>query len=151
MEARMADVYKLASGGHRALEAMESWLASTEVPQPLLELVRVRASQINGCGLCVDYHSHRADRAGERAERLWSVAAWREAPYYTAQERAALALTEAMTRLADSSDGVPDHVWEEVAGQFSREALAALVMAIASVNAWNRVNVATRQLAGWYR
>ncbi|MFD9893800.1 carboxymuconolactone decarboxylase family protein, partial [Amycolatopsis sp. NPDC059027] len=97
---------------------------------------------------CVDMHARDAKKAGETDERLWSVAAWREAPYYTDEERAALALTEAATRLADRSDPVPDDVWDDAADHFDEESLAALVVAIAAINAWNRINVTTRQLAG---
>lgn len=148
---RMPDVYKIASEGYQALAAMEDYLRRSGVPDGILELVRIRASQINGCGICVDAHSHRAHAAGESGERLWSVAAWRDTPFFTDRERAALALTEAATRIADNPGGVPDEVWEQAAGHFDEQALAALVMAIASVNAWNRINVTTRQLAGSYR
>jgi AhpD family alkylhydroperoxidase len=150
VQARMANVYKIAAGGYQAMVAMEGYLRDSGVPQRILELVRLRASQINGCGICVDSHARKAQKAGESDERLWATAAWRDAPYFTDQERAALALTEAVTRIADSPSGVPDDVWNQAAEHFGEEALAALVMAIASVNAWNRINVATRQIAGSY-
>ncbi|MEV0150228.1 MULTISPECIES: carboxymuconolactone decarboxylase family protein [unclassified Nonomuraea] len=151
MQARMPDVYKLAAGGHRALAAMESFLNGSDAPQETLELVRLRVSQINGCGLCVDMHAHQGHQKGITQERLWAVAAWREAPFFTDAERAALALAESVTRIADNPDGVEEEVWREAAAHFDEPALAALVMAIASVNAWNRINVATRQIAGSYR
>ncbi|GAA4975848.1 hypothetical protein GCM10025792_20160 [Pseudonocardia tropica] len=115
------------------------------------ELVRLRASQINGCGFCVDMHSHDALDSGETVERLFSVAAWREAPWFTRQDRAALALTEEVTRLADRPDAVPDAVWDEAAAVFDERALTLLVTTIATINAWNRISVATRQVAGSHR
>ncbi|MFD9966284.1 carboxymuconolactone decarboxylase family protein [Amycolatopsis sp. NPDC058986] len=148
MRARMTNLPKLAAGGYKAMVALEMYLAGTNLPKSTLELVKLRASQINGCGFCVDMHARDAKKAGETDERLWSVAAWREAPYYTDEERAALALTEAATRLADRSDPVPDDVWDDAADHFDEESLAALVVAIAAINAWNRINVTTRQLAG---
>ncbi|GAU70568.1 4-carboxymuconolactone decarboxylase family protein [Streptomyces sp. NBRC 110611] len=151
MQARMADVYRLAGGGYQALAAMEQFLQGSGVPRHILELVRLRTGQINGCATCVDLHAHRSHEAGESNERLWAVAAWREAPYFTDQERAALALTEAATRIADNPDGVPDEIWEQAAKHFDESSLAALVMAIASANAWNRINVTTRRTAGSYR
>ncbi|WP_192774575.1 carboxymuconolactone decarboxylase family protein [Nonomuraea africana] len=120
-------------------------------PEQVLELVRLRASQINGCGICVDMHAYQARQAGESEERLWAVAAWRDAPYFTEAERAALALAEAVTRIADNPAGVPDEVWDRAAEFFDDRALAVLLMAIAAVNAWNRINVATRQVAGSHR
>ncbi|NUW43415.1 carboxymuconolactone decarboxylase family protein [Nonomuraea rhodomycinica] len=151
MQARMPNVYKLASGGYQALTAMESFVAGSGVPRETLDLVRLRVSQINGCALCVDMHARDGREAGITDERLWAVAAWREAPFYTDAERAALALAESVTRIADRPEGVADEVWEEAAAQFDEAALAALLMAIASINSWNRINVATRQIAGSFR
>ncbi|MEV0195080.1 carboxymuconolactone decarboxylase family protein [Nonomuraea sp. NPDC050691] len=151
MQARMKDVYKLASGGYQALQAMETFVTGSGVPRETLELVRLRVSQINGCGLCVDMHAREAREGGVTDERLWAVAAWREAPFYTDAERAALALAESVTRIADRPEGVEDEVWQEAAAQFDEPTLAALLMAIASINAWNRINVATRQIAGSFR
>jgi AhpD family alkylhydroperoxidase len=113
-----------------------------------LDLVNLRASQINGCSFCVDMHARELKEAGESTERLWSVAAWRESPRFDGAERAALALAEAATRLSDRSDPVPDAIWEEAARQYDERALAALVLGIAAINFFNRVNVPTRQLAG---
>jgi len=118
------------------------------VPQATLELVHLRASQINGCSYCVDTGVRSAKKAGESDERLLAVAAWREAPYFTDAERAALALTEAVTRLSDREDPVPDAIWEEAARHYDEPALAALLIAIATVNVFNRLNVPTRQVAG---
>ncbi|NUU20366.1 MAG: carboxymuconolactone decarboxylase family protein [Streptomycetaceae bacterium] len=143
----MGDVYQLAGGGYQALSAMEQFLHGSSAPDGILELVRLRVSQINLCAVCVDLHSHRLTQAGETNDRLWAVAAWRDTHMFTDQERAALALAEATTRVADNPDGVPDDIWQEAARHFAPDALAALVMAIASVNAWNRVNIAARLVA----
>ncbi len=118
------------------------------VPQNTLDLVHLRASQINGCSFCVDMHARDLRGLGESDERLFAVAAWREAPYFTDAERAALALTEAVTRIADAADPVPDEVWEEATRHYPEPALASLVLNIAMINFWNRTNVAVRQPAG---
>jgi len=118
------------------------------VSEQLLEMIHLRASQINGCSLCVDMHARSLKKSGETDERLFSVAAWRDAPYFTDAERAALALTEAATRLSDRADPVPDEIWNEAALHFDEQQLAAVVLAIAVINVWNRLNVATRQVAG---
>jgi len=102
----------------------------------------------HGCSICVDIHSRELRIAGEPDERIFLVAAWREAPYYTDSERAALALTEAATRLADRPDAVPDELWEEVSRHYDEQQLAGLVLLIASMNAWNRINAVTRQVSG---
>jgi AhpD family alkylhydroperoxidase len=108
----------------------------------------MRASQINGCGACVDMGGRAATKAGETPERLWSLVAWREAPYYSDAERAALALTEAATRLADRPDAVPDAVWDEAADHFDERGLAAIILMIAMTNFFNRINVTIREPAG---
>jgi AhpD family alkylhydroperoxidase len=110
--------------------------------------VDLRASQINGCSVCMDIHSRELEYAGESSERIHTVAAWRESPYFSDAERAALALTEAATRLADRPDAVPDEVWDEAARHYTERQLAALVIAIATINAFNRVNATTRQITG---
>ncbi|PRX97253.1 carboxymuconolactone decarboxylase family protein [Allonocardiopsis opalescens] len=142
---------EIAPDAYQAMLGVERYLHSSGLPGPTLELVKLRASQINGCGFCVDMHSHDAKKAGETDERLFALAAWREAPYYTDAERAALALTEAATRLADRGDAVPDAVWDEAARHYDEPVLAALVVAIAQINAWNRIGVATRLAAGSHR
>jgi AhpD family alkylhydroperoxidase len=118
------------------------------VPKPTLELVHLRASQINGCSACVDAGARSAKKAGETDDRLFAVAAWREAPYFTDAERAALALAEAATRLADRADAVPDEVWDEAARHYDEQGLAALTLMIAVTNLFNRLNATTRQVAG---
>ncbi|ARF56821.1 carboxymuconolactone decarboxylase family protein [Streptomyces gilvosporeus] len=118
------------------------------VPEATLELVHLRASQINGCSFCLDLGARNAKKAGETDERLHAVAAWREAPYFTDAERAALALAEAATRLADRPDPVPDAVWDAAAEHYDERQLASLVLWIGMTNLFNRLNVSTRQPAG---
>jgi AhpD family alkylhydroperoxidase len=112
-----------------------------------LELVYMRASQINGCSVCVQLHGRALRASGEPDERIWAVGAWREAACFTPAERAALALAESVTRLADRPDPVPDEVWDEAARHYDEPALAMLVLAIAQINVFNRLNAATRQVA----
>jgi AhpD family alkylhydroperoxidase len=152
MEPRLSNPYTHVPDSYRALLALERSTRDDDVlPRAIQELVRVRASQVNGCGFCLDMHVGDARAAGETDERLFAVAAWREAPWFTDAERAALALTEASTRLADRGDPVSDEVWDAAAAQFDEKALALLVTTIATINAWNRINVTTRQLAGSHR
>jgi AhpD family alkylhydroperoxidase len=121
---------------------------SGPVPAQTLTLMHLRASQINGCSVCVDMHARELKKTGETEERLFAVAAWRDAPYFTDAERAALALTEAATRLSDRPDPVPDAIWDEAARHFDEPALAVLVLNIGMINFWNRLNITTRQVAG---
>jgi AhpD family alkylhydroperoxidase len=135
-------------------DAMQALLALSKASHRALgksvnaELVHLRASQINGCSVCVDMHSRELKAKGESDERIWAVGAWRETPFFTQAERAALELTEAVTRLSDRPDPVPDDVWTEAAKHFDETELAGLVLAIASINVWNRLNAATRQIVG---
>jgi AhpD family alkylhydroperoxidase len=122
--------------------------SSADIPETTLYLLQLRASQINGCSVCVDIHTRELEYAGESSERIYTVAAWRETPYFSDAERAALALTEAATRLADRPDPVSNEVWDEAARHYSEEQLAALVVAIATINAYNRLNATTRQITG---
>jgi AhpD family alkylhydroperoxidase len=118
------------------------------VPATTLAMVHLRASQINGCSVCVELHSNDLKKAGDTDERIFAVAAWQDAPYFTDAERAALALTEAVTRIADRSNAVPDEIWAEAARHYDEQGLAAVLIAVSAVNVWNRLNVATRQVAG---
>ena len=131
-----------------ALQALGKSAHKAGVPDETHLLVHLRASQINGCSVCVEMHARDLRKAGESDERIFAVAAWRETPYFTDAERAALALAEAMTRLSDRPDPVPDDVWNEAAQHYDERALAALTLSIATVNLWNRLNAATRQMAG---
>jgi AhpD family alkylhydroperoxidase len=148
MQARMTNPVFTLPGAMEALQAAGKASRKAGLSEDLLNMVNLRASQINGCGVCVDLHARDLVKAGISDERLWSIAAWREAPYYTDEERAALALTEAMTRIADQPAGVPDDVWDEATRHFDEQKLAGLVLAVANVNTWNRLNVTTRQIAG---
>ncbi|MFG3437628.1 carboxymuconolactone decarboxylase family protein [Nonomuraea sp. NPDC047897] len=139
----------LAADAYRAMAGLDRYVAASALPAPLLELVRLRASQINGCVYCVDMHSSDAKRAGESDARLHAVSVWREAPFFTPQERAALAFTEAATRL--STHDVTDEIWREAAEHFDEAGLAALVVAVATINAWNRMGVATRMTPESYK
>ncbi|MFG3292723.1 carboxymuconolactone decarboxylase family protein [Streptomyces sp. NPDC048179] len=123
----------------------------TTIPAATLELVKIRASQINGCGFCLDMHTKDAAEAGETQQRLHMVGAWREAKVFTDAERAALELAEQGTRIADAAGGVPDEVWENAAKHYTEEELVALVATIALINAYNRLNVIFQQPAGDYR
>lgn len=138
------DVAALAPEAYKAMLGLERYLHSSGLPSQVIELVKLRASQINGCAYCVHMHSSDMKKAGEPDERIWGVAAWRETPSYSAAERAALALTEEATRLADST-GVSDEVWGEAAKHFDDTQLAALVVAISTINAWNRIAVTTHK------
>ncbi len=148
MEPRIPNPAVTVPGALQALIALGGTVEKAGLPATTHELVKLRASQINGCSVCLLMHAEAARKAGETDERLFTVAGWRDAPYFTASGRAALNLTEAMTRIADRSDPVPDEVWAEALAQFDEPTLAALVVAIASINVWNRINVATGQLAG---
>jgi AhpD family alkylhydroperoxidase len=148
LQARMSHPAVIVPDAMQALQALAASAKQAGVPPQTLEFIHLRASQINGCSVCVGLHSRNLKKAGETDERLFSVAAWREAPYFTDAERAALALTEAATRLSDRADPVPDEIWDEAARHYDESALAALVIAIANINVWNRLNVTTRQVAG---
>ncbi|CAL9472872.1 carboxymuconolactone decarboxylase family protein [Streptomyces sp. enrichment culture] len=125
-------------------------VGDSTLPAATQELVKIRASQINGCGFCLDMHTKDAAKAGETALRLNLVAAWREATVFTDAERAALELTEQGTRLADAPGGVTDEAWANAAEHYDEEQLTALVGLIAVINTYNRLNVITRQPAGGY-
>ncbi len=150
MKARMNHPVMVVPEAMKALQAL-SESTKPALPERLLELVHLRASQINGCSVCVDMHPKLARRAGETDERLFAVGAWRDAPYFTEAERAALALTEAVTRLSDREDPVTDAVWDEAAKHFDEQQLASLVLGIAAINVWNRLNVAVRQPVGAWK
>ncbi|TML07218.1 MAG: carboxymuconolactone decarboxylase family protein [Actinobacteria bacterium] len=148
MQARMSHPVMTVPGAMQALIALAASAKQAGVPPRTLELVHLRASQINGCSVCVHMHARDLKKAGETEERVFSVAAWRDTPYFTDAERAALALAEAVTRLSDRPDPVPDDIWDEAARHYDDLSLSALLISIASVNVWNRLNAATKQLAG---
>jgi AhpD family alkylhydroperoxidase len=138
-----------APGGFKALRDLQAYVESSGLEHPLLELVKMRASQINGCAYCLDMHSKDARAAGETEQRLYVLDAWREAPFYSPRERAALAWTEAVTRVADSD--ISDELYAEVRQQFSEKELADLSFAIIAINGWNRLAIPFRSEPGHYR
>ena len=148
MKARIKNPALTVPGALEALQQLGASAGTAGIPDTTLYLVHLRASQINGCSVCVDIHSRELEQAGESGERIHLVAAWRETPYFSEAERAALALTEAATRLADHADPVPDEIWDEAARHYTEPQLAALVIAIATINAFNRLNAATGQIGG---
>lgn len=135
------DMAKVAPEGYRAVYGLEAYVRAN-VDSTVLELVKLRASMLNECAFCVDMHSRDALAAGMDSRRLFAVAAWREAPFFSEPERTALALTDAITRLGQG--GVPDGVWDAAAAIWSERELADLVLAIATINVWNRIAVPTR-------
>ncbi len=148
MQARMTNPAMVLPGAVAALQEVGRTTENTGLPTRTVHLVHLRASQINGCGVCVDMHPKLAMKDGETVERLLAVAAWRESPYFTDAERAALALTESVTRLADRPDPVPDDVWDDAADHYDEQQLAALIMQISLINVWNRLNATVKQVAG---
>ncbi|MFE0376450.1 carboxymuconolactone decarboxylase family protein [Streptomyces inhibens] len=148
MEARMKNPAVVIPEAMQPLLDVAKATRKGGVPESTLELVHQRASQINGCSFCVDGGVKSARKNGVSDEQLFAVAAWREAPYFSDAERAALALTEAVTRLADRSDPVPDDVWDEAADHFDEKQLSAIILTIGLTNLFNRLNVTTKQPAG---
>jgi len=148
MQARMKNPATLVPGAMQGIQGLIGAVQKAGTPGKVLQLAHLRASQINGCAACIDGGVKHARQAGESDERLFTVSAWREAPYFSDAERAALALAEAMTRLDDRADPVPDEVWEEAKKHFNEQALSGLVLWIATTNFFNRLNVTTRQPAG---
>ena len=148
MEARMKNPAMVLPGVWQPIQALNEAVGQGGVPPTTLELVHLRVSQVNGCSACVDAGARTAKKGGETDERLFAVAAWREAPYFTDAERAALALAEAATRLADRPDPVPDEIWAQAAEHYDERGLAALVLMIGVTNLFNRLNATTKQVAG---
>src|SRR5260221_12073489 len=148
MQARMSNPATILPGAMQGIQALFKATQQGGVPQTVLELVHLRTSQINGCSFCVDYGARNAKKAGETDERLFAVAVWREETYFTNAERAALALSEAVTRLADCADPVPDEIWEEATRHYDEKGLSAIIYMIALTNLANRVNITIRQVAG---
>jgi len=148
MEPRIEQPAQTLPGAMQALQKLDGATKKSGVPEVTLELMKLRAGQINGCSACVDIHSRVLRALGEPDERILLVGAWRECSYYSDAERAALALAEAVTRIADRPDPVSDEVWADAGRHYDDDQLAALVLSIAAINSWNRLNVATRQVTG---
>lgn len=143
------NAHEVAPGAYHAMGALQHFVDESSLPRTLLELVKMRASQINGCAYCLDMHSKDAIALGVPAQKLFVLDAWREAPFYTEQERAALAWTEALTLIAE--DQVPDAIYEAVRPHFSDRELVELTMAIITINGWNRLAIGFRQAVGRYQ
>jgi len=148
MQARMKHPAMVVPGAMQALMALNESSIKAGLPKQIVDMVHLRASQINGCSLCVAMHASDLKKGGETDERLYTVAAWREAPWFSEAERAALALTESVTRLSDRADPISDDVWAEATRHYDERAVSALLLAISTINVWNRLNAATRQVAG---
>ena len=151
MQARMKNPLIVLPEALKALLAVDKSTEKVDLPDVTRKLVHLRASQINGCSVCVDMHARELQEAGETDSRIFAVSAWRETPYFTDAERAALALTEAATRLSDRPDPVPDAVWDEAARHYDEQALAGLIIQIGLINVFNRLNATVRQVAGAQR
>jgi AhpD family alkylhydroperoxidase len=148
MQARMKNPLAIIPDALKGMLAIDKASENPALPFATRKLVQLRASQINGCGFCTDMHAKELKKHGEKDERIFAVAAWREAPYFTDAERAALALAEEATRIADRPEAVSDSVWNEASQYYDEKALAALILQIALINAFNRINVPIREVAG---
>ena len=148
MQARMNHPVMVLPDAMNALLSLSKAGQSGTVAPATHKLIDLRVSQINGCSVCVDMHSRELKDAGEKDERIWGVGAWRESPYFSDAERAALDLAEHVTRLADRPDAVPDEVWDNAADHYDEKELSSLLITIASINVWNRLNAAIRQPVG---
>jgi len=148
MQSRI-NIGKAAPGVYQAMMGLGTYLHQSGLELSLIDLIALRASQINGCAYCIDMHWKDLRAGGENEQRLYGLDAWRESPYYTDRERAALAWAEAVTHVAEGN--VPDQVYEEARPHFNEKELADLTLAVASINAWNRLNIATRTVPGTYQ
>lgn len=148
MQPRMKNPVAVLPDALKALLALDKAGRTAALPYVTRTLVHLRVSQINGCSVCTDMHARELKKAGQSDERIFAVAAWRDTPYFTEPERAALALAEAATRISDRPDPVPDAVWNEAARHYDEPALAALLVQIGLINIFNRLNAATKQVAG---
>ena len=140
---------KVAPGVYDAMDALDQYLGKCGLEESLVQLIRLRASQINGCAYCIDMHWKDLVALGEKEQRLYSLDAWKECPYYTDRERAALAWTDSVTRIAD--DHAPDSLYQEVRQHFSEKELSDITLAVATINAWNRLSIAARLVPGLYQ
>lgn len=138
-----------APGAVEAMSGLETYVRRSGLEHSLIELVKLRASQINGCAYCIDMHTKDARAAGETEQRLYALSAWEETPFYSARERAALAWAEAVTRVADGH--VPDAVYEQARAQFGEKELVDLTMAVIAINGWNRLAISFRTVPGTYQ
>jgi AhpD family alkylhydroperoxidase len=147
MQERMS-LGKVVPAAYDAMLGLENYVNSTGLDRSLLELIKIRASQLNGCAFCLDMHTKDARKNGETEQRIYALNAWRETPFYTAEERAVLAFTEAVTLI--SANHVPDSVYEEMEKYYNDEKIAQILMAIITINAWNRIGITTNMVPGSY-
>ncbi len=143
------DFYRLSPDGYKAMLGLEHYLSNSKVERKLLHLIKLRVSQMNGCAFCLDMHWKDLQVEGESEQRMYSLDAWRETPYYTDRERAALAWAEAVTNITDGH--APDELFEEARQHFSEQELADLTLAVATINSWNRISIAFRVVPGTYQ
>jgi AhpD family alkylhydroperoxidase len=143
------DYTRLSPGGYRAMLGLEQYLNNSSVERKLLNLIKLRVSQINGCAYCLDMHWKDLQVEGESEQRMYSLDAWREAPYYTERERAAFASAEAVTNITDGH--VPDELYEETRQHFGEQEIADLTLAVVAINGWNRISIAFRVVPGTYQ
>ncbi len=148
MQSRL-DYRKSAPDGFKAMSGLEQYVRQSGLEPALLELVKIRASQINGCAFCLDMHTQDARAADESEQRLYTLSAWRETPFFNEREQAALAWTEAVTRISETH--VPDQIYESVRQHFNENELVNLTLAIVAINGWNRLAISFRSVPGSYR
>ncbi|WP_269931818.1 carboxymuconolactone decarboxylase family protein [Aminobacter sp. HY435] len=148
MQSRMTNPAIVLPEAMQALFALNKATELESLPEVTRKLVHLRASQINGCSVCVHMHSLELRKLGQMDDRIFAVSAWRDTPWFSDAERSALALTEAVTRIADKSDPVPDDVWAEATLHYDEKTVSALILSIGLINVWNRLNAAVRQVAG---
>jgi AhpD family alkylhydroperoxidase len=151
MQARMNHPVMIFPDAMKAMFALKAATDNSGLSETTVQMVHLRASQINGCSVCVEMHAEQLRQGGESLERILTVAAWRDAPYFTDAERAALELAECVTRLSDRPDPVPEEVWVRATAHYNEKQMAALLLSLAAINVWNRLNVATAQVAGEWK
>lgn len=149
MTVQRIDLKTVEPAAYKAMFELEKYLAASRLSKTLLELIKIRASQINGCAFCIDMHTKDARHHGEREQRIYALNAWRETPFFTPEERAVLAFTEALTLI--SNNHVPDDVYEEVSRYFDANQIGQILMAIVAINGWNRIAIATQMIPGSYQ
>lgn len=149
MMAQRMELEKIEPVAYKAMLQLEKYLAASGLSKTLLELIKIRASQINGCAFCIDMHTIEARHHGETEQRIYALNAWRETPFFTDEERSVLAFTEAVTLIADNH--VSDEVYKEVSQYFDSNKVAQILMAIVTINAWNRIGITTQMIPGTYQ
>lgn len=149
MTVQRIDLKTVQPAAYKAMFELEKYLAASRLSKTLLELIKIRASQINGCAFCIDMYTKDARHHGETEQRIYALNAWRETPFFTPEERAVLAFTEAVTLISDKH--VPDDVYEQVSRYFDANQIGQILMAIVAINGWNRIAIATQMIPGSYQ